>query len=368
MHHSPPILIGVTGTNGKTSVTTMLASLLRQLGIPAAAIGQRIETPEGVRDRSEVPPGDEGLPAYINYLCAEQGVKVIAIEVYSAALAKGLHNRLRYDGIAFTNITEDHLNVHGNMQAYIDAKLHLFNLVEQDACLVFDPDSDGLLPVQQASVNRSFKHLIPEPCETPFLLQFQQGNCYMAVTLAKEVIKLLNARRDIRQITDASIAAKTMQLVSPPGRYEQWLLPNGVLVIVDFAHNPGGIRAVIDHTRAMLKENHKLAFLLSSKGGWGATKREAMADAAANADLVVVSDDDPRKEDPAVIRAQLAHAHNYKEIAPRNRAIYFLSTVLQKGDVAIIAGRGADTRWEGPVGRHFYSDIDVLNQLGAKRA
>ena len=367
MLYPPPILIGVTGTNGKTSVTTMVAALLRSLDIPAAAIGQRIETPQGVRDRAEVPCGVDGLPSYINFLSAEQGVRVIAIEVYSAALAKGLHNSLCYDVIGFTNITEDHLNVHGNMQAYINAKLHVFNLVKQEGILVFDPYSEGLLRVQQFLTTQPHHHLIPKKCETPFALRFQQENCYMAVTIVRHVINLLRKQDNNIQIDEKSIASKIMALGSPPGRYEQWLLPNGVLAIVDFAHNPGGIRTVIDNTRARLQTEHRIGFLLSSKGGWGATKRESMAHAASFADLVVVSDDDPRKEDPALIRAQLSYAYNYKEVLPRSRAIHFLCSTLQSKDIAIIAGRGADTRWEGPVGRYAYSDVEVIKKLGGKR-
>ncbi|MFC4700626.1 Mur ligase family protein [Glaciecola siphonariae] len=364
MSGSLPLIVGVTGTNGKTSVTTMLASLLNKLGIPAAAIGQRVETPEGVRDRCEVPSGVKGLPTYIAWLTQKYNLKVIAIEVYSAALAKGLHRLVRYDAVAFTNITEDHMNVHGNFDAYVKAKLRIFSHLAPNGIIVFDSSEEGLLPVQSQCHDLGLEYVIPEEHATPFDLSYQQQNCRLALSLAEQLLHANSELASNKVISQAHLLEKAMELRSPPGRYEKWRMPNGVIAVVDFAHNPGGITAVINSTRTAFKNNEKVGFLLSSKGGWGEQKRRSMAKAASSADLVIVSDDDPRKEDPAIIRLQLSHAHGYEECSPRSHAIHTLCAAMKKGDVAIIAGRGADQHWQSIVGRYPYSDVHVLQQLG----
>lgn len=381
---SLPILVGVTGTNGKTSVTTMLASLLTGMGVPAAAIGQRVETPQGLRSRDEVPSGVMGLPSYIKWLSETHGLKVIAIEAYSAALAKGLHDHVEYDAIAFTNITEDHINVHGNMQAYKAAKNILFSRLKPKGLAVYDKDATGLEHISQQAtrhavslydVSRPSPNELELSLDLPFNLPFQQQNCKLAIRLAKHLLSntdsnLLGFEKPINIASEefqAALQQQIMQLHSPPGRYERWLMPNGVIAVIDFAHNPGGIQTVIQQTRDNAEAGAKLGFLLSSKGGWGETKRGLMADAASLADYVVVSDDDPRSEDPALIRAQLALPHDYIEVVPRANAIYHLITSLKNGDTAIIAGRGADSRWDGPFGRLAYNDVDVVKQLGGQR-
>jgi UDP-N-acetylmuramoyl-L-alanyl-D-glutamate--2,6-diaminopimelate ligase len=364
---SLPIIVGVTGTNGKTSVTTMLASLLNKFGIPAAAIGQRIETPNGVRDRSEVPAGVKGLPSYIAWLTQKYSLKVITIEVYSAALAKGLHQLVTYDAVAFTNITEDHINVHGDYDAYVQAKLRIFSHLAPHGIVILDPNESGLQPVCSRCKDLGHEYITPKKHATPFELSYQEQNCRLALSLAEQLLQTSLRNVPTDHISQEQLLEKVMQLDSPPGRYEKWRMPNGVIAVIDFAHNPGGIKTVISNTRNAFKNNERVGFLLSSKGGWGEQKRTSMANAASSADFVIVSDDDPRQEDPAIIRSQLAHMHGYQECSPRSHAIHTLCAAMKKGDVAIIAGRGADQRWESLVGRYPYSDVHVLQQLGGKK-
>ncbi|OJF67669.1 hypothetical protein BK026_02070 [Alteromonas sp. V450] len=364
MTRSLPLLVGVTGTNGKTSVTTMLASLLNKIGVPSAAIGQRVETPIDVRDRAEIPAGVKGLPQYISWLTQKYNLSVIAIEVYSAALAKGLHEHVSYNVVAFTNITEDHINVHGSFDAYVHAKLRIFSHMARDGSVVLDPSAEGMQPVLSRCDQLKLTYTTPKKHNTPFHLSYQQRNCHLAVALAKQLFQSNNNSVLTERVSYEHLLEKAMELHSPPGRYERWRMPNGVIAVVDFAHNSGGITTVIDDTRKALKNNEKVGFLLSSKGGWGEQKRASMACAAQRADIVIVTDDDPRQEDPAIIRFQLAYAHGFQEYSPRSHAIYQLCSAMKKDDVAIIAGRGADERWESVVGRYAYSDVRVLQQLG----
>ncbi|MGB3727454.1 MAG: Mur ligase family protein, partial [Glaciecola sp.] len=344
----------------------MLAALLTSLGVPSAAIGQRIETPKGIYSRDDVPSGEYGLLQYVRHLANQQPLQVVAIEVYSAALAKGLHHLVNYDYIAFTNITDDHLNVHGSMQAYEQAKARLLNRLCEKGNMFVHPNPIGLTGILEQAGNQGIKVNQVKPCQTPFTLLFQQQNCALAKALAQHILKLPTFAH-LPAISEALLHSKVMKLYSPPGRCERWELPNGVTVFIDFAHNSGGITTVIEHAKASLPVQAKVGFLLSSKGGWGRDKRMLMANAAAAADIVIVTDDDPRTEDPAVIRMQLAYTHRYSQITPRSHAISTLCARLQAGDIAIIAGRGADDRWQDAAGRFRYNDIDVIKAMGGQK-
>lgn len=353
-----PLLIGITGTNGKTSVTTMIAQLLNRHGIRAAAIGQRIETPEGVRSRKAVSAGPYGLKNYISQLFSEENIQVFAIEVYSAALAKGLHDSLQYDVAAFTNITHDHYSVHGDAASYLAAKLRLLNRLTRQARLYLDPEAKGLDTIIQQLNDRKLEYTMPDEWQSQLPAAFIRNNANLAATIAADVMAGLTVRPARR-----SIQAAVNGITLPPGRFERWRLPNQSIVIIDFAHNPDGLLTIIEAAREITDGNGRVFLLLSSKGDWGQIKRQAMADSAATADYVVVTDDDPRHEDPAVIRTQLARRHRYEQITPRSKAIHYLCQKAGKDDVVIVAGRGADDQWDGPWRRTFYNDQAVIKQM-----
>lgn len=340
-------LIGVTGTNGKSSVVTFTRQLLERVGIRAASVGQRIEVGEEVRPHSEVGRGKGALVRYFDQL-AQAGTEVIITEVYSAALARGAHHGLSYDLGAFTNLTSDHLNVHGSFAAYCQAKLKFFDCLRPGATVVL-PELDNLALVEQVATERGLPLVKPDEVDLCFTDDFMQENARMALTLAGQICP------EVRTVDPTGL-----QL--PPGRmtrYDYW----GATLVIDFAHNEDGLRRALQSLR---KKHQRVHLILSSKGGWGQRKREQLGKIALElADTVTVTDDDPRTEDPALIRAQLKVDASFREVPPRARAIASAAARLRSGDALLIAGRGADDGWVGAYGRRYYSDVDVVERLGA---
>lgn len=347
-----PYLIGVTGTNGKTSVTSFTSQLLRTCGIPAAAVGQRVEAPSGVRSRCEVGRGSDAIVQHAARLCRD-GVAVAAYEVYSAAVARGAHRGVPYDAVAFTNLTPDHICVHGSWASYREAKLSFLQDLSPGTPAVLDPLEPGMRAVAQAARDAGLA-LTPPASEMevpPFSEAFMHHNSRMAWSLAR-----------LAGASETKLHGAVRKLTLPPGRMVRRCLPNGALVVVDFAHNEGGLRAALE---ALLQETAgRVILVFGSKGGWGASKRAALATvAAALADLVVVTDDDPRTEDPAIIRAQLCHDRNFFQVPSRPRGIAMACRVAGRDDTVLVAGRGEDPYTVEAFGRRSCNDLAVVESI-----
>ncbi len=346
-----PVFIGVTGTNGKTSVTSFVRQIANLLGFQAAAIGQRIEINDTVLSRNDIGTGSQALRKYISKI-VDNGIQVVAVEVYSAALARNAHNGIMYDAGAFTNLTRDHLDVHGSFKAYKSAKFRFFKHIKSGGAMIIPhlPDNESI--IQQAK-QHPVKCISATIDNNIFPQSFMNLNLSTAAALAKNTFA---KGRDLSNIMT--------NLQAPPGRLEEFCL-NDRNIIVDFAHNPDGLKAVLNHyTDGHQKPN----VILSSKGGWPKEKRQEMGQVSEKyAEKVYVCDDDPRQEDPALIRLQLTTATHFIDIASRKNAIKTAIHHMQPKQTLVVAGRGADRYWVGPFGRHIYSDIDFIKSLGAIR-
>lgn len=146
-------------------------------------------------------------------------------------------------------------------------------------------------------------------------------------------------------------------------RWKKPQLPDRRTAIIDFAHNNHGLTRALRDARCELSAGGKLKLMLSSKGHWGREKRISLGEAARDADLVYVTDDDPRAEDPATIRAQLASViPDAKVMAGRPRCLAHLLSRMKEKDILLVAGRGADDQFQTATGRRSYSDVDLLRE------
>jgi UDP-N-acetylmuramoyl-L-alanyl-D-glutamate--2,6-diaminopimelate ligase len=367
-------LLGVTGTNGKTTTTYLLDAVLRAAGRTTGLVGTveiRVadERVPSVRTTPEAPEL-HGLLATMR----ERGVQVCSMEVSSQALAQHRVDGAVYDVAAFTNFSQDHLELHGDMASYLAAKALLLTPEHsREAVVVVDDEGSrtaaagATVPVTTLSGSADggadwfVAERTPGAGGTDFVLQRAADGERLALrcplpgdfnvlNAAVAAVVLLRAGLTARQVTDGLAAAGGV-----PGRMERVGDPaTGPLAVVDYAHTPGAVAAALAALRP--GTSGRLVVVLGAGGDRDPGKRAAMGAAAAErADVVLVTDDNPRSEDPAAIRAAvLAGARpagarsgaQVLEVGDRRAAIARAVALTGPGDVLLVAGKGHETGQE----------------------
>ena len=358
----PATIAAITGTSGKTSVAAFTRQIWSALGEQAASIGTiGVVAPDGAVYGSLTTPDPIELHQTLDRL-SDAGVTHLAIE----ASSHGLHQH-RLDGLrvkvgAFTNITRDHLDYHQTLDAYLRAKLLLYErLVQSDGAAVIDFDHEHADAMVAAARARGLEI-------------FTVGRNGTSVTLLEtridgfaQIMRVANAGREYQvrlplvggfQVENALVAAGIALATGedPPavfealaglegakGRLELLGDRRGAPVFVDYAHKPDALEKALEALRPYTKR--RLVVVIGAGGDRDQGKRPIMgAIAVEKADRVIVTDDNPRSEDPASIRAAiLAAAPGALEIGDRRSAIVRAVADLEPGDVLLIAGKGHET-------------------------
>lgn len=358
----PKTCVAVTGTNGKTSVATFCRQIWTRIGHQGASMGT-LGAIVG-RDNALTGPGltspDAAEAARLMAEMSGQGVTHLCLE----ASSHGIDQR-RLDGVslraaAFTNLSQDHLDYHETMDAYRDAKLRLFEqLLPRGRTAVLNADSDGYGPFAATSLmsglslfsvgergrNLSLysRQLVPEGQRLkieadgklydillPLAGAFQASNAMVAAGLC------VAAGDKVEKVLEA-----LEHLDGAQGRLQRvGAGPKGGEAYVDYAHTPDGLQTVLEALRP--HATGRLIVVFGAGGDRDQGKRPLMgAIAAKYADIAIVTDDNPRSEDPAGIRAAiLAAATGAKEIGDRRAAIVAAVGLLKQGDVLVVAGKG----------------------------
>ncbi|MCC6735599.1 MAG: UDP-N-acetylmuramoyl-L-alanyl-D-glutamate--2,6-diaminopimelate ligase [Bauldia sp.] len=359
--HQPKHLAAVTGTSGKTSVAVFTRQIFEAAGHPAASLGTI-----GLVDRGRSVPG--GLttpdPAKLHETLdrlARDGVEHVAIEASSHGLDQHRLDGLRLAAAAFTNLGRDHLDYHPTVADYLAAKLRLFrDLLPDGATAVVNADSDVAAEVVAAvprgrpliTVGATGSDIRLHGTTTEGLSQVLEMNAFgRPVTVRLPLAGTFQAENALVAAglaIGAGIPAETAiaaleGLVGAPGRLEKAGEVNGAAIFIDYAHKPEAVRAALAALRPMTRA--RLVVVLGAGGDRDPGKRPLMGAAASEAaDVVIVTDDNPRSEDPALIRrAVLGGAKGAIEIAGRGAAIAEAIAMLRPGDVLCIAGKGHET-------------------------
>jgi len=358
----PKTIAAVTGTSGKTSVAAFTRQIWSALGFGAASIGTvGIVSPRGETYGSLTTPDPVALHRSLDALAGD-GVTHLAIEASSHGLDQFRLDGLRIAAGGFTNITRDHLDYHQNFEAYLAAKLRLFEaLLDRGSAAVIDVDHDHADAVLRAAKSRGLSilsvgrggtgiHLAEAKIDgfaqalrlehggksfqvrLPLVGEFQVENALVAAGLA------------IATGSDAAAVFPALEnLKGAKGRLELVGSNRGAPIFVDYAHKPDALAKALDALRPYV--TGRLAVVFGAGGDRDRGKRPLMgAIAAEKADRVVVTDDNPRSEDAAAIRAAiLAAARGAAEIGDRREAIRSAIAELRHGDVLLIAGKGHET-------------------------
>jgi UDP-N-acetylmuramoyl-L-alanyl-D-glutamate--2,6-diaminopimelate ligase len=358
----PETAVAVTGTSGKTSVADFTRQIFAALGHGAASLGTIGLITSGERRYGSLTSPD---PVTLHRTLAElaqDGITHLALEASSHGLDQHRLDGLRLKAAAFTNLGHDHLDYHPSVEAYLAAKLRLFTeVLPPDGVAVVNADaehaSDVIATARKAgrrvlTVGRAGESLTLEALEAerfsqrlqvrhaggatdvrlPLLGAYQAGNALVAAGLGMAV----------GEAPDRVLPALE-KLEGVRGRLEVMGLVRGGLAVIDYAHKPDALAAALQALRPFAPG--RLVCVLGCGGDRDKAKRPIMGEIASRlADSVIVTDDNPRGEDPAAIRAQiLAGAHNAREIGDRAEAILAGSRLLGAGDVLLVAGKGHET-------------------------
>ncbi|HYI49567.1 MAG TPA: UDP-N-acetylmuramoyl-L-alanyl-D-glutamate--2,6-diaminopimelate ligase [Allosphingosinicella sp.] len=356
----PDIVIAVTGTNGKTSTVELCRQLWRMAGHPSASIGTL-----GVTTSDDQVTTGLTTPDIVTFLSnmaglERMGITHAAFEASSHGLAQHRTEGLPVQAAAFTNFSRDHLDYHGTMHAYFEAKMRLFEevLAPGAKAVVWadDPRSDeviarcrarGLEVLSVGAKGETLRLAAREPTQLGQKLTIEVEGTTQVVNLA-----LIGAYQAANALTAAALVVATgaglkatlanLARVHPVrGRLERAVItPAGAPVYVDYAHTPDAIVAAVEALRPHARD--RLIIVFGAGGDRDQGKRAEMGEAAARlADKVIVTDDNPRGEDPAAIRrAVLAGAPAATEIGGRREAIRAAIAQAGPGDIVLLAGKG----------------------------
>lgn len=377
----PAMMMGITGTNGKTSIASFVHQIWEAVGIKGATIGTL-----GMDNGKEIVSGSLTTPDPLTLHKELAQLKVDGFDhVIMEASSHGLDQR-RLDGIVFnvvgfTNLSRDHLDYHADMDEYRDAKLRLFKelMVEAGAAVVNadDPENMAFLfagmerGATPLSVGREGGYieisdiareewgqrvtgkLVGEPLDfyLPLAGEFQVSNAIMAAAMV------------VAGGVDKDLVIPVLgRLVGARGRLENVANHKGAAIFVDFAHTPDALKTALTALRPYATNSLKVIF--GAGGDRDPGKRALMGEVAtAIADEVIVTDDNPRTEDAAAIRAQImAACSGAKEVDGRGAAIVGAIATLEKGDVLLIAGKGHEEYQIIGTIKHPYSDHEQVSQ------
>lgn len=358
----PQTIAAVTGTSGKTSVAVFTRQIWQQLGLVAASIGTiGLVSPRRTVYGSLTTPDPIALHRSLDEIAGE-GVTHLAFEASSHGLDQHRLDGVRVNAGAFTNLSRDHMDYHPTVEHYLAAKLRLFSdLVVDGGAAVIAADHDHSAAVIDAARIRKLRILtVGRKGEGIKLRDAQIDGFAQKLTLEHDG-KRFQVRLPLVgefQIENAMVAAGLViatgsdparvfaaleNLQGAPGRLELVGERNGAPVFVDYAHKPDALAKALEALRPYTRR--KLVVVFGAGGDRDAGKRPLMgAIAAENADTVIVTDDNPRSEDPASIRAAImAAAKGATDIADRGEAIRAAVAGLQQGDALLIAGKGHET-------------------------
>ncbi|OJW73872.1 MAG: UDP-N-acetylmuramoyl-L-alanyl-D-glutamate--2,6-diaminopimelate ligase [Sphingomonadales bacterium 63-6] len=358
----PDMVVAVTGTNGKTSTVEMTRQLWRMAGHRAASIGTL-----GVTTPDESVSTGLTTPDIVTFLSnmhglAQEGVTHVAYEASSHGLSQYRVEGLKVSAGAFTNLSRDHLDYHKDMEDYFAAKMRLFDEVVEDGgtAVVWADDEWSARAVDHAR-RRGLKLLtVGEQGEGIRLVQRIPGQLGQELDLEyggaawKVKLPLIGGYQAANALISAGLVLATggdpkatfdavARLQPVRGRLERAAITAaGAPVYVDYAHTPDALEAAIAALRPHVTQGGKLIAVFGAGGDRDTGKRAEMGKVAARAaDLVIVTDDNPRSEDPAAIRAMvLAGAPDAREIGDRRAAIAVAIAEAGARDIVLIAGKG----------------------------
>lgn len=339
------VVVGVTGTNGKTTVCSLLDSVLMAAGLQTEVLG----TLTGTRTTPESLDLQHQLACW-----RSAGVEAVAMEVSSHALHQHRVDGIRYDAAVFTNLTTDHLNYHGTVDDYFEAKARLFTPQLSDRAVVNQDDEHG----QRLAADSQIPTLGYDPRSLSvrveprgLVLRWRGREVRLSLLGRFNAANALAAAETalLLGVGVPEVVAGLESAVPVPGRFETIETACPFTVVVDYAHTPDGLAQVLAAARELLTGSGRLWVVFGCGGDRDSSKRPMMGRVAAeSADQVIVTSDNPRSEDPDAIIADIIKgapesSGGISTQSDRAAAIAQCLASASGGDVVVVAGKGHET-------------------------
>ena len=380
-------LVGVTGTNGKTTIATLLYNMFRKFGHKCGLLSTVCNYIEG-----EAIPADHTTPDPIelNRLLAQMvaaGCDYVFMECSSHAIAQKRIGGLKFAGGLFTNLTRDHLDYHKTVENYRDAKKAFFDGLDKDAFAITNADDkNGLYMIQNTKAQvktysiRSMADFKAKIIECHFEGMYldingkEVGVQFIGKFNVSNLLAVYGAAVMLgKKAEDILVILSTLKSVS--GRLEPIHSPEGYTAIVDYAHTPDALENVLNTINEVLNGKGKVITVCGAGGNRDKGKRPIMAQTAVKlSDRVIITSDNPRFEEPQdIINDMLAGLDNKQmkkvvSIVDRKEAIRTASMMAEKGDVILIAGKGHEDYQEIKGVKHHFDDREIVREIFSEQS
>ncbi len=377
-------VIGVTGTNGKTSITTFLNEILTSQGAKVGLIGTiKISDGDNVIESNSTTPESRDLQGYFNQMI-NNGCKYCAMEVSSHALALNRVSQTKYNVGVFTNLTPDHLDFHKDLDDYRSAKEKLFYMTSNANIINID-DEGGKVIYNNIKKLKTKCYTYAIDNKADFMAKDikieARGVSYRLITPTYESDIFVPVPGKFTVYNTLAVIATCYALEIPKdvvldglkntggvaGRFEAISNESGISVIVDYAHTPDALENVIKTAREFAKK--RIITVFGCGGDRDTTKRPLMGDIAQKlSDICIVTSDNPRTEDPELIIKDILKGldktkENYKVVLDRKEAIKVAIDMAQKDDVILIAGKGHENYQILGDTKYHFDDKEIASEF-----
>jgi len=375
-------LIGITGTNGKTTVATLLYHLFKNAGYKVGLLS----TVKIIVDEEEFPSTHTTPDSMtINYYLAEmalQGVNYCFMEVSSHGIHQKRTESLRFIGGVFTNLSQDHLDYHNTFAEYRDVKKVFFDHLPKTAfALVNEDDKNGLLMLQNAKAKKYTYALQTEANFKAQILENQFSGLLLKINNKEVWSKLIgkfNAYNilaiygvaTILGLEEREVLRLISTLESVSGRFQYQISKNKITAIVDYAHTPDALKNVLETINSIRTGNESIITVIGCGGNRDKTKRPIMGHIASTLSTkTIFTSDNPRNENPDTIIEEIekgVEPQNYKKtmaITDRKQAIKTACQLAHTNDILLIAGKGHETYQEIKGERLHFDDFETVTHF-----
>ena len=375
-------LVGVTGTNGKTTVTSLLHRLFEKAGFAAGLLSTiAVKYLDKEIDATHTTPDPLQINAHLRAM-VDAGVEFCFMEVSSHGIDQDRIQGLTFVGGVFTNLSHDHLDYHNTFAEYRNVKKRFFDALPKSAfALTNSDDKNGDFMLQNTAARKltyglkgysDFKAKILEAQFSGMLLIIDQQEVWTSLLGAFNAYNLLAVYAVAKELGLSSIESLSIisELGNVKGRFQTYATSNGATVIVDYAHTPDALANVLSTIAEIRTKNETLTTVVGCGGNRDQAKRPLMAEVAAkHSDKVIFTADNPRDEDPENIIDEMekgVRPEDYKKtlrISNRKSAIKAACMELQAGDVLLIAGKGHESYQEIKGERLPFDDYATVKEI-----
>ena len=375
-------LVGITGTNGKTTVATLLYDLFQKAGYKTGLLSTvKIRIAEEDFKATHTTPDSVSINYYLSKMIAS-GVTHCFMEVSSHGIHQSRTEGLSFDGGVFTNLSHDHLDYHKTFAEYRDVKKRFFDNLSKDAfALTNCDDKNGLILLQNTKAEKltyalksmaEFKVKIIEKSFSGMLLQVDRQevwvrligdfNAYNLVAIYGVAVHL--------GLDKSEVLLLMSQLGNVSGRFEYTVSKSGIVTIVDYAHTPDALKNVLDTIGGIRSGKESLISVVGCGGDRDHSKRGKMGSIAAMlSDQVVFTSDNPRFEDPQSIIEEIEegvlkeYVKKTLSIVDRKQAIKTAVKLAIKGDIILVAGKGHEDYQDVQGVKHHFDDKEIIKEI-----